>query len=350
MPDFINHGQSRRRTILKTSGAMLAGGTLAGCQDAGGSGGDSGDTQTQKLVVSQTGFEMGTIPNTVAVREFLQESSDGQYQGTLENLTDTNLQMQALLSGDTDVYTSSLGALYQAHVAGNDFKVLSTKVAGTDYVIVVRDEVESLSDFENSDLKMGVSGVGGLSHVQTVGILQANDVNPENVDFIAIGGSSDRTAAIASGQIDGGPLHRGQLQQLQNEDASVWNAGAVREEYPDYLENTIAIRADWLENNSEIAQAYISQLVKANQRAINDFDWIYQKTQQYQAKTLPEEDFREEWELAVEMGRWPHEEFNRKGYESVLQMMDGAGLVNADEVDLDSMLEASYFENAVENL
>lgn len=332
---------TRRRVLAGLGAGTLA--ALAGCSASA--------RTTPESVVATSTYRFADIPIAVAVEEVLQ-SVDGNVAGTIQDLTTTNLQVAALLSGDVHVYTSGAGALYQAIAAGHELRIVGTKLAGTDYAIAVREEVDSLAAFADSNLKMGVSSIGGLSYVQTVGMLQAAGVDPADVTFVTVGSSSDRRSALAAGRIDGSPLHEGQLWGMQQEGAAVKNAGNVRDVFPTFVENAIAVSAEWLDSpdGDRFVHAFSGALVRTNERATTDFDWVYGKTTEYLVDPVSEEEARMEWNLNRDIGRWPSGELDRTGYDDVLGMMTGAGLLDEDAVDLDTVFRPEYVRTAIASL
>lgn len=344
---------------------MLAGCSSGGSDDASGDGGNDNNDGSQETTTSkpslsanigQVGFDLGSIPHTAAVREWLTEETDGRMTGTIKNFSSGTLQLQSLISGDIKFYTSAPGNPYNAQIAGNDLRIIGTKITGTDYHIVVRGNVDGFEDFRNSDLSFGISSPGALSHIQPVGIFNKEGLSTDEVNYVKIGGSSSRTQALASGNIDGSAIHIGQLQQLKNQDIDVKSLGMVMDYFPNFVQETVVTTARFLKDpvHEAFTQAYIDQLYRANKRATNDFDWLFQKTQKFQAESLSKEDMRGGWELnANELGAWPYTEddgFVKKGYQGVLDMMHEGGLLDKSEVDLDHMWEPKYADNAIAKL
>jgi hypothetical protein len=60
------------------------------------------------------------------------------------------------------------------------------------------------------------------------------------------------------------------------------------------------------------------------------------------------EEARSSYDLNTSLDAWPQETYARSGFEGVLEMMDGAGLLSADNVDLDEMLITDFWDNAVQ--
>lgn len=378
MPSSDEGSGPTRRTILKSGSALAAGGFIAGCSGGGSGGGDSGsgqqDTPTQQDTpsqqdtptatatssysanIGQVGFDLGSIPHTAAVREWLESETNGQMSGTIKNFSSGTLQLQSLVSGDIKFYTSAPGNPYNAQLAGNDLRIIGTKISGTDYVMAVSEDVSSYDDFANSDLSFGISSPGALSHIQPVGVFNEEGISTDAVNFVKIGGSSERTQALAAGNVDGAAIHMGQMQRLQNQEVGVKSLGLVKDYFPNFVQETIVTTADFLEDpvHEEFTQAYIDQLYRANKRAMNDYDWVYQMTQKYQAQPISKEDLKPTWDLNVnELEAWPYTPdtgFVEEGYRGVLDMMHNGGLLDKNEVPFDQMWEPKYADNAISKL
>lgn len=360
--------------MIKVTGSVAGASLLAGCGGDGGGGGNGGnggsggnngsggdgseDTPTPEpedyqADIGQVGFDVASIPHTAAVRDMLPEATNDRFQGTIRNFSSGTLQLQSLVSGEIQFYTSAPGNPYNAQVAGNDLRILATKISGTDYIIVVREEVDGFQDFAESDLSFGISSPGALSHIQPVGVFEQEGIDKDQVNFVNIGGSSERTQSLAAGNIDGAALHLGQFEQLQSQDAGVKSLGRVTDYFPNFVQECVVTTAEFLEDplQEEFAQEYINQLYRANQRANEDPDWLFEKTQQYQAESLNREEFDSTYELNKnELGAWVTEPINPEGYQGVLTMMDEGGLIDAEEIDLDTMIAQEYSQNAADNL
>lgn len=359
---------STRRTILKSGSALAAGGLLAGCiggsdgDDSSGGGGQDENTptptpkQSYSANIGQVGFDLGSIPHTAAVREWLPQETGDRMKGTIKNFSSGTLQLQSLIAGDIKFYTSAPGNPYNAQIAGNDLRIVGTKISGTDYVMAVQSDVSGYQDFANSDLSFGISSPGALSHIQPVGVFNKEGIATDAVNFVKIGGSSARTKALAAGNVDGAAIHIGQMEKLKKQNIDVKSLGLVMDYFPNFVQETIVTTARFLEDPVQEAftQAYINQVYRANKKAMNDYNWVYQNTEQYQAQSLSKEDMRSTWELnANKLGAWPYKPdtgFVKDGYKGVLDMMDEGGLLNKSEVPFDKMWEPKYADNAISNL
>jgi len=365
-----------RRDMIKATGAVAGSTVVAGCGSGdGGDGGDGssgdggsdgGDDSTptpeptptatatpESLELSHTDVasDFATTPYVVAVREFLPEVSDGRYSGDVRYVQGGgSLTVQLMLSGETQVYATGTTTLYQGIAAGNDFSIVAPKLKGTDYVIVGRSNVDSMQAFaENSDLRFGISTPGGLSHAQPIGVFIEEDINYENINFVRIGGSSQRTQAVAAGQIDGAALHAGQFEQLQSEGVDVQLLATVREYFPEFVQENISFLPQGLEQESyqDYATHLCLAMLQSYERARNDFEWIYEKAQQYQAAPLDREQARSSWELSKEINSWDLSSFGESGFIAVEDMMVGSGGI-PEEINVEELIDRTHLENARE--
>ncbi|WP_336361674.1 ABC transporter substrate-binding protein [Haladaptatus sp. ZSTT2] len=368
-----------RRNVLKTIGGLSVAGALAGC--TGGGGGDgSGDTTESgggsttseggsgggmeselsfDATMAIVAMEMSQIPSVTAMREMLPAASDDRFTGSVRTFSGSTLAIQAMVSGSVDYYALSPGNVVQAQLAGNDLRVIATKVKGSDYVFAVQPDINSIDQIVEEGRSVGIAGLGGASHMQVAGIFLEEGYDPDTeVNIQQLGGSSTRTAAVASGKIDATIIHLDQFAQIQNEGFEGKSLFEVREYFPNFINHTITVPGAYLEDETKRAhiEAYMTEFVKANKRATEDFGWLYEKTQKYQSETLPEEDAKETWELnANVLNAWPYKEsdFTKEDYEKQLTVLVGAGVLSKEDrekVDIDALVDTEIYANAIANL
>lgn len=352
-----------RRDALRLS-ALSVGATLAGCsgqsEEGGGATSPTEGTQTETATATPlptfdgtdgtVEIGLGDIPRIVAVREFIPEMSDGRYQTTVKQFNSDTLSLQTLIAGQTDSSGIFPPTVYQGYVSGNTNLRLPTPISqGTDYVMAVSEDV-SLSDFEGGDASFGISTPGALSHLQPMYVFKEKGIDTDKIDFIKIGSSGNRTSALASGQIQGAALHESQLRQLENEGAGVKMTDKLRDYFPNFIQNSLVTTTQFINKHPNYYQTYIDALVRANEKASNDFEWVFQKLQKYQATERDKESVKQEWELqANELEAWPYEkdDWNEDSYQRLLDLAAIEGQINPDEVDLDELVTKEAYDAAV---
>lgn len=363
MPDDSMWKDNSRRKLLKSTGAVIAGGMLAGCSDDASSSNDSsgdgsGNTTTAPAKPSyhakipEYEIESTVVPHIAAIREILPEATDDRMTAETTRFTDNPIAYKSMLTGNVDIFKGAPIMVYHGIKSGSQPRVIGTNVGGSDYVMVVSKEVGGFQDFKNSDLRFGISSKGSISHTQPVGVFSKEGIKESEVNFAKIGGSSARTQAVAAGKIDGAALHLEQFQRLKEEDAPVKNLALIQDYYPNFIVNCLAAQKGFLDEHEEFVQAYMNAVVKANKKATEDFDWFHSTMQKYFAEPMSKDSSKEVWDLlANTVNAWPHtkDTFGTKPYDEQMKLYQAAGLLEGD-IDLDTMLVRKYWDNAVDNL
>ena len=336
--------------------ALLA--STAGCTGGTGGGGGSGSDGDEEEEASFDGqiadvaVEMKVVPHNAAVNEIMPEITDGRMTADIRLFSDSRTALTSTSTGSVEAYAQIVGDALIAQEAGNEFNVVSTKSAGTDYVIAAREGL-TLEDFTEpgNDLRMGLNALGGISHVMPVGVFRGEGLDYSNVNWVQVGFSSARVQALSSGKIDGGSLHKEQLTRLQNEGVEVVNLANTADYFGGFIEEAIFIPPELKDDpvTDEWVQAYVEANERGKERANNDFEWVFEWTQRLQAQPLNREDARETYEfLRDEINAWPAWEFEKEPYETVVGVYKDLDLL--EEASLDDMWEPKYFNAAYDKV
>ncbi|QLG60327.1 ABC transporter substrate-binding protein [Halorarum salinum] len=368
-------GNHERRRVLKTIGGLTATAAIAGCSGDGGDGGNGGDTGTDTggtstpasesvtydATMGIVATELNQIPSLTAFRNLLSQATDEQLTGSYRTFRNSQLPMQAMVGGEIDYYALSFGNTVSASLSGSDMRVLGPKTTGTDYQMVVRTDINAsnLQELVNGDYTIGVAGLGGLSHVQMAGVLAQEGLTTdvEEAGIQNIGGSSTRTSAVASGEIDATPIHIDQVGRIQSEDAPVEVLFDFREYFPSFINQAITVTQDFLDSEEGQAHVenYMQVMLEANEAATNNFDWLYENAQQLMAEPLDEEEARTSWEFNAEtIETWKYEAdgFNDESFQNYVEAMEAANVIDSnqvEEIEMDEILVHDYWDAAAEN-
>lgn len=301
---------------------------------------------------AEVNLEMLAVPNVAALQEYLPQITDGRMSGSIRVFAGGRLAITAAATGNVDAYSNIVGDAMVAQTAGNDFKILSTKNKGTDYVVAAVEGI-TLEDLASpgNDLNFAISSPGAISQVLPLGVFNEEGLNPDNVNWVNVGSSSTRTQAVAAGRVDAAGLHREQLLRLQEQGESVVNLADTAEYFPNWIEASHCFTPNFLSDPVQEAWAakYVEAYGLAAERAMNDFEWVFEWTQRVQAQPLDRELARDTWEfLTGELEAWPVWEFDIGGYENVANTYKAAGLLD-ESLNVEDMFDSSYFEQAKEN-
>jgi ABC-type nitrate/sulfonate/bicarbonate transport system substrate-binding protein len=174
-----------------------------------------------------------------------------------------------LASGDVDVVVAtSLGTLiaYAGETSGS-VKYIVGHHQTTDYILVSAPQFNSLDELIGK--KIGISAPGAYADTMTRYMLLKAGYQPEQFEFVQIGTTGPRMAAILAGQIDAGPAHAADAITYIQEQGfkNLFSYGDV---VKDYIAGGAGALTIWLEANPEMAQAIVDTQIDAARWAATD--------------------------------------------------------------------------------
>jgi NitT/TauT family transport system substrate-binding protein len=170
----------------------------------------------------------------------------------------------ALLSGQIQIADAGGSEALSAIAGGADLVVLGTISPVYPYVLEVSPEINSPADLVGK--KLGVATFGGSADIATRVVLRQSGIDPDaDLTLIATGSAANRTAALASGAIQGGmaagPPDTVTLEALGLH--PLFDLAALK--LPAAINTVMAQRA-WVSANHDLVQRYIDALIEATAR------------------------------------------------------------------------------------
>ena len=108
--------------------------------------------------------------------------------------------IRSLLSGDQDIVLTGGDTAFLAWQNGAPIKIIDSPMAkGTD-VMIARSEFETVEDLEGT--RFAISDPGSTAEILGRIVLERNGVDPDSVQFVALGSPADRIRALLNGQVD----------------------------------------------------------------------------------------------------------------------------------------------------
>ena len=170
--------------------------------------------------------------------------------------------VRALLSRQVDVALTDPATVFLAYVNGAPIKIISGPVEkGTD-VVVADASIRSIADLKGK--RFAISEPGGQQHSQVKLLAAKYGVNPDDIQFLAIGGPVARAQALLLNRVDATSLTIVVLKPILD----AIDAGKVRvlaslgEEFPDLPTAYDITRDDIIKDHP----AVLSRLVRADVR------------------------------------------------------------------------------------
>lgn len=173
-------------------------------------------------------------------------------------LIESSLGVGAILSGQTQIGSMGGSEALAADVNGADLVAYATLSPIYPYILEVKSDIKTPQDLKGK--KIGISRFGSSSDTATRAYLKSVGMDPKDVEFVQIGSLAARTAALKTGQLDGGmasppdapDLEAGGLHPLAN---------LAEQKLPAVNDCVIASRA-WVNANKDTFQKFIDTVVQ----------------------------------------------------------------------------------------
>lgn len=178
---------------------------------------------------------------------------------------------RALVAGEADVAVGTiLSAISLVQEAGESVKVIAADLKATDYLLISTPDIESLEDLKGK--KVGISTPGDVSDTLTRVVLKREGVNPDDVQFLQIGGTSARMSGLLENQISAGAAHA--AEGLTAVEQGLKNLFVYGEAVPDYLQHGVIVKDEFLSDNPNLTQLMVD-------RFIDSVRWAAENKEEY---------------------------------------------------------------------
>jgi ABC-type nitrate/sulfonate/bicarbonate transport system substrate-binding protein len=252
--------QSRReflRYAAVASGATLLAGCAPAATPAAGSAGASGKPATVTTV------NYGQITMTAFNWPFLIAESKGFFSDrgiTLAKVVSGNTAAtsQSLVAGATELAQMNLVQHMAANAAGADLVVLGGDVMVPVYTLIVESTIKSYADLKGK--RIAVAGPTDPLNYVLGRMLTANGLRPADYEFVPVGGSPDRLAAVQKGATAASLL-------TQPDDFKAIAAGLGQlgqsTDYVDKFQYTVTSgRRDWVKSHEDLVVQFLRAYVR----------------------------------------------------------------------------------------
>jgi NitT/TauT family transport system substrate-binding protein len=207
------------------------------------------------VTMARTTGSIGMVPLEFAVNRgyFKKQGLDVQ----LITVRQSDVIIAATVSGELN-FMDIIPTAILASVRGLPIRTIAVVLKRAPYVLIGQPNVRSPEELKGK--RIGVSSVGGMSAYLVREILARNGLNPDrDVTFLAIGGTSARSAALFGGTIDAAlvvapdnyPLERKGYRRL-----------LMASDYVNYPLSGVAASADFLAKNRAVAISFLKGLME----------------------------------------------------------------------------------------
>ncbi|WP_233533081.1 ABC transporter substrate-binding protein [Antrihabitans sp. YC2-6] len=230
--------------------------------------------------------------------------------GVDQNVTvfDTHTDaVKTLLDGDAQIMATSFSAILDLREQGEDVKMFCPYVSMDDFVLAGANGVNTAGQLFEPSTRVGIDSPGGAGAI-VLNALLSGIGEPRDVHEIPnrqiIESSSARTEAWATGQLDATVIHDTQYDGAQQTVNGPVLIATLYENAPGFIKVAQAAKADWLDENRELAARYCATTLRAMTALKSDFALFQASVDEYVKDPPSEESLRELFDLIQRYPFW----------------------------------------------
>ena len=216
----------------------------------------SGLAQSMKTVTMvRTTGSIGMVPLEFSVNRgfFKKQGHDVQ----LITVRQSDVIIAATVAGELN-FMDIIPTAILASVRGLPIRTIAVVLKRAPYVLIGQSNLRSAAELKGK--KIGVSSVGGMSAYLVREILVRNGLNPDrDVTFLAIGGTSARSAALFGGTIDAALVVAPDNYPLESKG---YRRLLLASDYVNYPLSGVAASVDFLAKNKAVAVSFLKGLME----------------------------------------------------------------------------------------
>lgn len=211
--------------------------------------------QPKTVTMARTTGSIGMLPLEFSVNRgyFKRQGLDVQ----LITVRQSDVIIAATVNGELN-FMDIIPTAILASMRGLPIRTIAVVLKSAPYVLVGQSNLRSPSELKGK--KIGVSSVGGMSAYLVREILTRNGLNPDrDVTFLAIGGTSARSAALFGGTIDAALVVAPENYSLERKG---YRRLLIASDYVNYPLSGVAASADFLAKNKALAVSFLKGLAE----------------------------------------------------------------------------------------
>lgn len=348
--------RSVRGTRSRVAVAAVAALALAGCAavaDEGAAPAAAGEDGAEEAMFDLSGQEVRI--GTAAEQALDIGTSYGvdllaEWGADVEREELTNLSgLEAIVADRVDVSGRSSDEVIDGNSRGVELVAFGASASTMHYTLIAAPDsgIEDVSDLAGKQLAIG--GPANFDFLLTAALLEQEGIAEEDVTFIPIGGSGERTAAVLAGQADASLVFMDNWLALEEQESGVTLVGYVADLLPGISSRAYAAERSWLEENEEMALAIACANLEANAWINEDEQAYVEFTNERVTGTTPEgvaAFHRRALELEM-FPLTPAEIVPVESFQGTADLMFEAGAIET-EVDAADFVDISFLEEAAE--
>jgi ABC-type nitrate/sulfonate/bicarbonate transport system substrate-binding protein len=254
---------------IRVLAALAAAATLAlaGCapSDGGNTGGDEVDLGTVRII----GIGVPDF-TAVDVAKWQENLAEAGFTVDFKTVEEEDAALRAVVAGAADMYIGSLPSLITAVTnADAEVKNVAVNAQSSSYVVLANNDIEDLDDLAGQIVGVNTPGSAGDTIMRLA--LEAEGFDTDSPEYVVIGGSSARVAALQAGQIAATVAHIGLAESAiaTGQFRALLYCGPA---LGPYLQTGLNVSNAYADENPEAMQAVVDAFIDAQRWAASEKD------------------------------------------------------------------------------
>ena len=245
---------------------------MAGCAPSGDAGDGDGDADLTIRIIG-----IGTPDfSAVDVAKWQENLEDAGFTVDFKSVEEEDAALRAVVAGAADVYIGSLPSMITAvQNTQAPVELVAVNAQATDYVVLAQNDVEEIDDLSGKVVGVNTPGSAGDTIMKLA--LDAEGFDIDSPEYVVIGGTSARVAALQAGQIQATVAH------LVSAEAAIETGQFHALLYcgpalGPYVQTGLIASKDFTAK-TEVAQKAVDALIEAERWAASDKDGYIELSQ-----------------------------------------------------------------------
>lgn len=250
---------------ILTVPALVLSIALAGCSGGGGGGGD----EPADLSIRIIGIGIPDF-SAVDVVKWQENLKAAGFDVDFKSVEEEDAALRAVVAGAADMYIGSFPSLITA-VQNTDAEVeaIAVNAQATDYVVLSETSIQTIDDLEGRTIAVNTPGSAGDTIMKLA--LEAEGFDIDSPEYVVIGGTGARVAALQAGQVQATVAH------LVSAEAAIDTGDFHALLYCGpalgaYVQTGLIASEAYTEGNPEATQLAVDALIDALRWAASDKD------------------------------------------------------------------------------
>jgi NitT/TauT family transport system substrate-binding protein len=250
---------------ILTVPALVLSIALAGCSGGGGGGGE----EPADLSIRIIGIGIPDF-SAVDVVKWQENLKAAGFDVDFKSVEEEDAALRAVVAGAADMYIGSFPSLITA-VQNTDAEVeaIAVNAQATDYVVLSETSIQTIDDLEGRTIAVNTPGSAGDTIMKLA--LEAEGFDIDSPEYVVIGGTGARVAALQAGQVQATVAH------LVSAEAAIDTGDFHALLYCGpalgaYVQTGLIASEAYTEGNPEATQLAVDALIDALRWAASDKD------------------------------------------------------------------------------